>query len=219
MSIEYLGAEYILPWADTSRNPKLENFNDFKNNAICVQHSPEEAEIWQKSTFVNYGVCAQIRQLNSETDFPMVKMASRHVDARNYIHNEFRLLQMLSQISSVVRIQGVALVDAYGIFGFRMEKLDEIPTEDRSKYIGQIREAVQCVHKAGLAHCDLSFSNIMMKDHQVKLIDFGLSDAVGETIPKEHLLRKFFSTDTFSTSIDDEKLSKLVQMICLSSSA
>ena len=212
VSIEYLGSEQILPCLDTNRNPKLENFSDFKNEIISVQHSPEEEKIWQSSTFVSYGVYAQIRQLNNETHFPIVKMAGRHADARKHIQNEFRLLSALPQITSVVKIHGVALVDDQGIFGFRMEELDEIPTEDRPKYICQIQNAVEDVHKAGIVHCDLSFSNIMKKDNQVKLIDFGLSGALGETIPNDHLLREIFGIEEFSTSIDDEKLDRLIKM-------
>lgn len=201
-----------MPWLDAKRNPKLENFSAFKNDAIPVQHSPEEDKIWQSSAFLSYGAYAQIRELNKETDFPIVKMASRHADARKYIENEFRVLRTLSRISSVVKIQGVALVEDQGIFGFRMEKLDEIPTDDRLTYISQIKDAVEDVHKAGFAYCDLTFSNIMMKGHQVKLIDFGLSGTLGDAVPEDHLLRKFYGIDKFSTSIDKKKIDRLIQM-------
>lgn len=212
ISIEYRGAEYVLPWPDTARYPRLENFDDFKNDMIGIDHSPEEDNIWRRSTLISYGVYAQVRQLNGETDFPIVKIASKHVDARKHIQNEFDLLTTLCQITTVVKIHGVALVDNQGIFGFRMEKLDEISIEDRLKYIGQVRDAVEEVHKAGVAHCDLSFSNIMKRKQKVKLIDFGLSGKLGETIAHYHPLRRFFGIDVFSISIDDEKVDKLIQM-------
>jgi len=191
VSIEYLGAEYVLPWLDTTRNPKLQNPSDFESE-VSIQHSNEEDRIWQASTFVTYGVYAQIRQLKSENDFPIVKIASRHTDARKHIHNEFRLLKLLSKSTSVVKIHSVPLVDSQGIFGLQMEKLDEMPRQARLDYMGQIRTAVMDVHNAGFAHCDLTFRNIMVQDHQVKLIDFGLSGTLGETIPDRHLLKEVF---------------------------
>jgi serine/threonine protein kinase len=212
VSIEYRGVEHVLPWPDKNRYPTSEILSDSKGQLIPVQHSPQEHDIWHSSTFVSYGVYAQIRQLNSETDFPMVKLASRHADARKHIQNEFRLLRRLSQIPSVVKIHDVALVDDQGIFGFRMEKLLEIPTEDRPKYICQIQEAVGQVHNAGVAHCDLTFSNIMMKNNRVKLIDFGLSGTLGETLPQDHLLRRMYGFDTFSTTIDGKRLDTLKEV-------
>jgi hypothetical protein len=71
VSIEYLGNEYVLPWRDTGRNPDLKKFGEFKIDAMLIQQCPEKYEILQASTFITYGVYAQIRQLNSESAFPL----------------------------------------------------------------------------------------------------------------------------------------------------
>jgi hypothetical protein len=85
VSVVYRKIEYVLPWSDGSKNPNLENFSDLMNSAISIQHTPEEFDIWTRSTFVNYGAYAQTRQLDNELNFPMVKLASRRSDARRHI--------------------------------------------------------------------------------------------------------------------------------------
>ena len=46
-----------------------------------------------------------------------------------------------------------------------------------SKYMRQALEAYKTLHAAGLYHIDVKLTNMMVRDDQVKLIDFGMSVA------------------------------------------
>lgn len=210
VSVEYLDKEYILPWTDILRSPDLENFGSLENT-VCIEHSPQMEHLWKTSSFINYGVYAQVRQLNTCDDgFPMIKMASQHVNAREYIQTEFQLLRMISTKDlPIVKVYSEPLTDEQGIFGFRMERLDCIPAKKLRNYLPHIENAVDQLHKAGIVHGDISIGNIMANEGEIRIIDFGLSGIVGEEIPSHHLQRIMTGLEEFSTSTDLEKLRRI----------
>jgi ActR/RegA family two-component response regulator/predicted Ser/Thr protein kinase len=58
----------------------------------------------------------------------------------------------------------------------RMKNL--LSVADATNYVEQIAEALQVVHRAGVVHCDLKPSNLMLtSDNRIVLIDFGSSRA------------------------------------------
>lgn len=214
VSVEYLDKEYILPLTDIRRSPNLENFESLENT-VLIEHSPQMEHLWKTSSFINYGVHAQIRQLSTcEDGFPMIKMASQQVDARKYIETEFQLLKMIStKALPTVKVYSEPLVDEQGIFGFRMERLHHIPTDELRDYLPDIETAVGELHTGGIVHGDISIGNIMVKGEAIRIIDFGLSGIVGEEIPSYHLQRMMTGLERFSISTDLEKLRRIQAMV------
>jgi len=51
-------------------------------------------------------------------------------------------------------------------------------TEDEARpFMAQLASAVSYLHSEGIVHCDIKLENILLKDEQIKLCDFGLAHA------------------------------------------
>jgi Kae1-associated kinase Bud32 len=65
-------------------------------------------------------------------------------------------------------------IDMSFIDGFQLR--DVITPENMQGYMHQLGKMLADIHNAGIVHGDLTSSNILVKDDQLYLIDFGLSE-------------------------------------------
>lgn len=112
------------------------------------------------------------------------------------LRKEFAILQRLQNQTSVVRVESLEVVGAYGPC-IVMEWIDGVTLKDwllekhskreRLAVARQLLEAVEAVHEEQIVHRDLKPSNVMITRNgsYVKLIDFGLSDADSYAIFKQ----------------------------------
>jgi tRNA A-37 threonylcarbamoyl transferase component Bud32 len=76
------------------------------------------------------------------------------------------------------------LLDDQGIFGYRLEYLFCLETNELLRRLPEVKKAVQQLHEAGFSHGDLSQSNIMKnKEGAIVLIDFGHAGKIGTQVP------------------------------------
>lgn len=82
---------------------------------------------------------------------------------------------------------GLCIVQEY-VQGVRLDDwLPSASVKARRRAVGQILDAMSCFHAGGIVHRDLKPSNILVTDNgsNVKIIDFGLSDADRYAILKQ----------------------------------
>ncbi len=76
----------------------------------------------------------------------------------------------------------------------RIEK-GAIPLEQALKFAGQIADALDRAHRAGVTHRDVKPQNIMLTRDGVKVLDFGLAKSVAKPGPTEETLTKVLTTE------------------------
>lgn len=66
----------------------------------------------------------------------------------------------------------------------------KLPESEALPLFAQIAKGLSFLHTVGVAHRDLSLENVLLKDGQVKICDFGLSAAANQF--SSHLVGKFY---------------------------
>lgn len=136
----------------------------------------------------SYGVAYLIEELSSGEKFVLKRMKAKHRKSRKLrekFHLEIQLLQEigLPNTPSVIS-QGVIeevpfyIMDYIGGQTFEQSIFIEGNTfsvEQSLKIASQLLENVILFHQKGIVHRDLRIPNILMKDEQLYIIDFGLA--------------------------------------------
>lgn len=189
LNVDHHGREYRVCWSgDWRKPPDLSAFPRVDNaTSSSIPHSPGVNELWAASRVLKHGADSHIRVLSNCTDdFPICKVAINDRQ-RRLVQEEVSILRFLSARSPgipVAQIHPRLLEDDDGIFGFRMEKLNDVAVEDMATHLDEIKGAVSQLHHAGVIHYDLSPSNIMLNmSGHVTLIDFGRAGYIGDRIP------------------------------------
>lgn len=105
--------------------------------------------------------------------------------------NEAEIVQRLSH-RGIVRVEGVGRTRA-GVYFIVMELIqgrnlaefiaERLPSvAEAVRWITQVADAIQCAHEAGIAHCDLKPSNVILTDSGDAVVtDFGLARRIGDS--------------------------------------
>jgi serine/threonine protein kinase len=220
INIDFEGHEYILIWdGDWRKLPDLTHFPCVEGASVTlIPHSSTVRELWTRSQVLTYGADSHIRTLHScRDDFPICKVAINGRQ-RSLLQEEFSILCHLSSIGvPVVRTHREPLTDEEGIFGFRMERLDDIDLNAAAKYIPDIETAINKIHQSGVVHHDISPSNIMLdQEGCIRIIDFGRAGYIGDNIPPyKNKGIKLLANATFSIDADKNSLKETISMfIC-----
>lgn len=117
----------------------------------------------------------------------VLKMAENRPDARMVLQNECNMLRRITPHPGIIGVyemhnspyQGFIFMEHGGKTLFDM--MEQTSAYDCDNIVAQIMNAVAHVHMHKVAHCDLKLENITINTTGlVKLIDFGLSAALGE---------------------------------------
>ena len=138
-----------------------------------------------------------------------------------HVQNEFEVSKKLNQMEPmpVVRMFGLRKVKRFGIelgYDLLMEYLDGhdlgdkvvgrvLSTEDKIKVVFQSVQALDYVHKHKLVHLDIKPSNFMLVKGSVKLIDFGVSVAIGHRANAVTGTGGYLSPEQVCKDVIDEK--------------
>lgn len=86
-----------------------------------------------------------------------------------------------------------------------MERLVDIDIDDATKYTPEIEEAFDAIHGSGVAHYNISPSNVLLNHEQfITIIDFGRAGYIGEEVPS-HKRKGIKSTEKAVFSVDSDK--------------
>jgi len=188
------------------------DFSDFPNvhntRVDRLELSSIEAEEWSRSSLVAYGANAHVRCTHTGR-FPVVKLAMPDQSSRDCLSYEFGITKQMKQLGlPVVEVGPEPLRDAQGVFGYRMEALCKHPYSDRGPYAEEVRAAMECLHKAGFTHGDLSPSNVMRtRGGQLVLIDISYSGTLGTAIP-DNIPSWVYQSAVFHTAADQNFLDR-----------
>jgi hypothetical protein len=172
-----------------------------------LQFSDTKSDVWRNSTLLGYGSDACVRlQGESERANPVIKLAHPGTERRERIQHEFEVMQRLSHLRFVARIDSEPLRDHKGIFGFRLERLEKVEKEETGARKGEIETMLHQLHQAGYCHGDIHFCNIMKRsDGELVLIDFSYAGALGEAVP-DHVPEYMHPGRVYSVKFDLERL-------------
>ncbi|THY58800.1 hypothetical protein D6C99_02125 [Aureobasidium pullulans] len=187
-NIEYLGNPYSITWTGSQMYPDLSSFPnvpDYKPQKIAL--SPEISAIWSTSKLVNCGADAVLRCCHKGI-YPIVKFAHPGKEFRLRIQHEIEMIREMNageRSLPISKVDGHALFDEQGIFGYRMEYLIRLEMGELSRRMSEVRDAVARLHRAGFSHGDLGNpTNIMKsKEGDIVLIDFGCAGKIGRSVP------------------------------------
>ncbi|XP_077977453.1 uncharacterized protein LOC144433013 [Glandiceps talaboti] len=122
-----------------------------------------------------------IKQVNLE--------CADEMTVQGYI-NEINLLQKLMKSERIIHLYDCQVTDTHiymiqecgsidlASFLRKAKKQKAIKNEDIKHYWRHMLEAVECVHKEGIIHSDLKPANFLFVDATLKLIDFGIANAI-----------------------------------------
>ncbi|PAA53734.1 hypothetical protein BOX15_Mlig019665g1 [Macrostomum lignano] len=97
--------------------------------------------------------------------------------------NVVQLLEVMETEHSYYLVQELCHGGDFMSYLMKRRRLTEYETR---KYIRQIVQAVNYMHSLGILHRDLKIENLLLtKDHNVRIIDFGLSNMVS-AVPNEN---------------------------------
>jgi hypothetical protein len=166
-----------------------------------LQFSDAVSSLWQTSTLVGYGKDACVR-LEGDSVFPIIKLAHPKNECRQRLRDEFEMMRRLSHLSFVAKISPEPLMDAEGIFGFRLELLDQVEKEETTMRKEEIKIILVELHQVGYCHGDVQFRNVMKrKNGDLVLIDFAYAGALGEPVP-DHVPRYMHPSRVYRVEAD-----------------
>jgi hypothetical protein len=184
--IEHQNKPYSITWSGSAKQPDITQLSTPDWNRKPVDLGSEMSDIWSESMFVNYGADATLR-CSHLGPYPIIKLAHHGEEFRLRVQHEFEITQDMTTVASSLPIPKVdehPLLDDKGVYGYRLEYLFCLETNELLRRLPEIRQAVQQLHEAGFSHGDLSQSNIMMnKEGAIVLIDFGCAGKIGTQVP------------------------------------
>ncbi|KAK8121328.1 serine/threonine kinase family protein [Apiospora kogelbergensis] len=215
LNFDYDGKEYRVCWAgDWRRPPDLSRFPHTTNfNVRELPHSEDEKEVWASSKVIAYGADSHVREFLDPCDFPLCKIAIDHRQ-RQLLQKEFDILCHLSSCGApVVHTCTEPLLDENGMFGFKMQRLQNIEYRNLAVLKIELEEAIKQVHGAGIIHGDISPSNILQNSHgRITLIDFGRAGVLGEHVSQEHMRFREQHFENYTKTMDYEKMEQTIGM-------
>ncbi|MBP5639192.1 MAG: protein kinase [Victivallales bacterium] len=138
-----------------------------------------------------------------------------------HVQNEFEISKKLNQMEPmpVVRMFGLRKVKRFGMevgYDLLMEYLDGhdlgdkvvgrvLSVEDKIKVVYQAAQALDYVHKHKVVHLDIKPSNFMLVKGAIKLIDFGVSVAIGHRASAVTGTGGYLSPEQVCKDVIDEK--------------
>jgi len=159
-----------------------------------ILSSGAEAIIYQdKENIIKHRISKSYR--HPELDKKIIKRRTKA---------ETKILTKASEIISVPKPEEQKELDKIIMPFIEGDKLsltlDNYPKEKQEKVMFQIGETIAKLHKESLIHGDLTTSNILLKENQIYLIDFGLGFQNGKYEDKGvdiHLLKQALEAKHF----------------------
>lgn len=213
--IEHHNKPYAIIWSGSAKYPditQLYNTPDCKFEQIDLGF--EMSNIWRESTFINCGADAALR-CSHTGPYPVAKLAHLGEEFRFRVQHEFKIIQDMTSIARSLPIPKVddhPLLDDEGIFGYCLEYLFCLETNELLQRLPEVREAVNQLHEAGFSHGDLSQSNVMKNKHgAIVLIDFGYAGKIGTQTPPS-VPKWIYKDAVFTVEADQRALERLSEL-------
>jgi serine/threonine protein kinase len=111
---------------------------------------------------------------------PLAVKVSRKGDYSQCLAKEIVILKGLDH-PAIIKVQGVFLRDealAFSMEAYKntlFEKLDHMASREFSAALADVCAGLAYIHSAGIVHCDINPTNILLKDNGAVLCDFGLA--------------------------------------------
>ena len=133
------------------------------------------------------------------------------------IIKEIILLQHLNQFPSTKTVQfyGIAITNDSKSLYLVLELLDDdlgsiVKTKNFSnteirEIFWKILNAIYSIHSAGVIHNDIKLLNIMLKDNDIRFIDFGFAEFLGIS-PLEELVKEYRCTEVSKAPDSSEQI-------------
>lgn len=150
------------------------------------------SDIWKSPPLKKYkGITEKPKKSKSKPKNPIVALKQIYVTSSpNRIYNELNLLYILTgnrhiaPLLDVLRYQDqvVAILPYYPHADFR-DFYRDLPVKGIKKYLYELFQGLNFVHKKGVIHRDLKPTNFLYDPFKGKgvLVDFGLADTVNST--------------------------------------
>jgi hypothetical protein len=171
--IDYRGKKYRWTY-DPATLPDLTSFRNF---GVPVVLSRQEQRWWKVSTPIAHGRYGYHRRLNTGGSLPIIKLANDEPESRIFIEKEFNNLKHCRSLGLPVPCfsDEPLLDDDQSIMGIRMAELFPIPWRGPNGMRSQmplVEGIVWEMHEQGIAHNDISESNVMWTKHRtLNIID------------------------------------------------
>jgi len=117
--------------------------------------------------------------------------------------------KLLEKASKIINAPNPFFIPNKGFYQIKMpfidgkklsDNLDNFPLKTQKQICGQIGKSIAKLHKENIAHGDLTTSNIILKEKEIYLIDFGLGYQNGKYEDKAvdiHLLKQALEAKHF----------------------
>jgi len=142
-------------------------------------------KVKRKGEITNYALKSYRINRNSSRDEQKIKRFQSEVEA----------LKLTRDCPNVIRLigkDGIKETEQYSDYYFAMElaemtlndyvkQLTKYNLKTIFKYFGQILEGFNCIHKKGIIHRDIKPQNILIKDDEIKVSDFGINYGTTES--------------------------------------
>ena len=175
--IDYKGKKYRWTY-DPATLPDLTSFCNFGDSPIVpVVLSAQEQRWWKVSTPIAHGRYGYHRRLTKGGSLPIIKLANDEPESRTLIEKEFINLKHCRSLGLPVPCFSDEPLrdDDQSIMGIRMAELIPIPWHGPNGMRSQmplLEGLVWAMHKQGIAHNDISESNVMWTNHRtINIID------------------------------------------------
>lgn len=197
---------------------KLQKYENIFKKIDVVQINKKLYQIINKigkGGFSEVFCCISFEEKQS---FALKKVDLKDLDLENtkLVLNEIDLLKQLQSTDKVVKLfdyeylphkkllnvlMEIGTCDLGQVFKKEIQKNKCVKEPSRVYFWKKMLEAVQAIHKLGVIHSDLKPSNFLLVNDEVKLIDFNISNSMGDrtsiTIMNECGTIEYMSPDIF----------------------
>jgi hypothetical protein len=181
---------------------------------VPLQLTPEISTLWNSSRPLAFGSHASVRfEEDVDPYYPVVKIAHPGDDkSRRLVEREFNIMCALSDLDAVAQVAAEPLADKHGVFGFRLELLHRVDPQELEMRFQEVERLLDDLHGVGYCHVDCSFSNIMMRnrDGRLVLIDLSFAGRIGSEVPEGFSRHLFKGATRYTGDFDRERIRKCV---------